>query len=84
MTLMEWLLLGGIIVVALWGLRSAIRLANYKFEVEHGKRIPATGNFRIKLPAEQWDKGFQRGAFAFGITDKNEKVIMTMTVEKGE
>lgn len=55
-----------------------------KFQVEHTKRIPATGNFRIKLPRAQWDEGFKKGAFAFGITDKDDKVIMTMAVEKGE
>lgn len=62
-------------------LDDALRL---KFQVEHTKRIPATGNFTIRLPKAQWEKGFKDGAFAFGIKDKDEQVIMTLTVGKGE
>lgn len=69
----------GLVVLRLLGDR-----ARLSFQVEHTKRIPATGNFRIKLPKGQWDEGFKKGAFGFAITDKSDQVVMTMTVEREE
>lgn len=84
MTLMEVVLWIALVIAIIFGLRSSVRLAKYRFEVEHVKRIPATGTFKIRLPLQQWDAGFRQGAFAFGIKDEGGKVIMTMTVEKGD
>lgn len=79
LALSAWAIVSGVLLAKL--LDEALRA---RFQLLHSKRIPATGNFTITLPKAQWEKGFKDGAFAFGIKDKDEQVIMTLTVGKGE
>ena len=84
MTLLEIVLFLFLSAAIVGGLYCSIGLYRARYQLQNTKRIPATGNFKITLSKAAWDKGFKEGAFAFGITDSADQVIMTMTVEKSD
>ena len=53
------------------------------YVLQHQHKAPK-GQFRITMPAEQWDKQMAMGAVAVAITDAKGQVYMTLLVQKGE
>jgi len=53
------------------------------YALKHQHKAPR-GQFKITMPAEQFEKQVAQGAFAVAITDAKGQVYMTLLVIKGE
>ena len=58
-----------------------LRLLTFRYFLKHQHKAPR-GQFKITMPAEQFEKQAASGAFAVAITDKNAQVYMTLLVVK--
>ena len=58
-----------------------LRLLTFRYFLKHQHKVPR-GQFKITMPAEQFEKQAASGAFAVAITDKNAQVYMTLLVVK--
>jgi len=76
-----------LLIVAI-GLAVALTFTTLKalsiwYALQHQHKAPR-GQFKITMPAEQFDKQAAAGAFAVAITDIKGVVYMTLLVQKGE
>lgn len=58
-----------------------LRLLTVRYMLKHQHRAPR-GQFKITMPADQFDKQAAQGAFAVAITDAKGQVYMTLLVVK--
>jgi len=59
-----------------------LRLFALRYILKHQHKAPK-GQFKITMPAEQFEKQAAQGAFAVAITDAKGQVYMTLLVQKG-
>jgi len=58
-----------------------LRLLTVRYFLKHQHKAPR-GQFKITMPAQQFEKQAADGAFAVAITDKKGQVYMTLLVVK--
>ena len=69
------------ILLAFVALFEALRLLAFRYMLKHQHKAPR-GQFKITMPAEQFEKQAAQGAFAVAITDAKGAVYMTLLVVK--
>lgn len=73
-----------VICIALFALLilSWLALNHLAWKYRHAVRAP-TGNFKMILSQEDWDKGVKANAFAVGVQDaQSGAVMMTVLIER--
>lgn len=60
---------------------TALKALSIWYVLTHQHKAPK-GNFRISMPAEQFEKQAAQGAFAVAITDAKGQVYMTLLVQR--
>jgi hypothetical protein len=76
-----------ILELALWSLFAvvivieALRLLTVRYFLKHQHKAPR-GQFKITMPADQFEKQAAQEAFAVAITDAKGQVYMTLLVIK--
>lgn len=80
MSILELALYSLIVVVIVF---ETLRLLTVRYILKHQHTAPR-GQFKITMPADQWDKQVAMGAIGVAVTDKDAHVYMTLLVQRGE
>jgi len=76
----ELFLIVAIVFAVAWVL-TALKALSIWYALQHQHKAPR-GQFKITMPAEQFEKQAAQGAFAVAITDAKGQVYMTLLVQR--